>query len=448
MFLILGQRFRQLYDHLEAQNNNNSSQKNVQRATKEFLRPYRTNQISETFTDSRYQQYSFQFHLLLLDHDDDEYNSNDNDADTIFLCHNTVATIFSTVAGLERAELLNGWLRHQERDRKWARTRTNAVHILEQIANVYPSQKKRIEWDKISLPLGVSTAQAAELASKFKLRKLLQEKHMFVAGTLEADVDVVRPVHGQVISLPDNILEDMPILRKAGNEVDLRNTQKWAKVRLESISTSYEGLLPNADPVRYQTLGLLEKKRHKPLRQAIDKLRNLFQNTLGATQIDLDYPAFLKTPTHAPQACHIDFTDEEFLKRSKGKVFLAFVPITCAGMHLQLWPIKNQPGRVLFIPYGKALCVPGDTIHGGGFLSCLLMHNLRLHFYIRINGCVFPKSQANHYLDETQFPQSDKLTAKDGGLLANFFEKKMTQTTKKRPSEEIERSSTKLKAKI
>lgn len=197
------------------------------------------------------------------------------------------------------------------------------------------------------------------------------------------------------------------------------------------------------DTVCYQTLEFLEK-RHQGPRQAIGKLSDIFKACLGATQIVLDNPAFLKSPSHAPQAAHIDFKDKDFLKCSKGKVFLAFVPLTLTGMFFQLWPEKGEPGRVLLIPFGKSLIVPGDTIHGGGFLSCPLTPNLRLHFYIRINDAVALNSQANDLMDETLYPQSDKLLNGGGGLLANLFEIKNIK--EKRLRRDVKASSKKHKA--
>jgi hypothetical protein len=237
-----------------------------------------------------------------------------------------------------------------------------------------------------------------------------------------------------VIPLPDDIIGCLPELSKVGNKVVMTNTRTWKKLAPASISESFEGRVPS-DPLCFQLLDpLLLQPRHGKLRQAIGKLKDLFKGHLRAERVDLEYTAFLKSPSYAPQACHTDFRDEEFVKSSQGRVFLAFVPLTRAGMFLQIWPGQNQPspGRILFIPYRKALFVPADTVHGGGFLSCPLMHNLRLHFYIYLNGLAPPKINANSILDETQYPQSDALLADGGGLLASLFEGGETCDTKKR----------------
>jgi len=75
------------------------------------------------------------------------------------------------------------------------------------------------------------------------------------------------------------------------------------------------------------------------------------------------------------------------------------------------------------------------------------MHNLRLHFYIRINGAPAPKSQANKYLDEKLYPQSENLVAVDS-LLSRLFE--MAKIVhEKRSGEEWKMDSTKkIKAEI
>lgn len=105
-------------------------------------------------------------------------------------------------------------------------------------------------------------------------------------------------------------------------------------------------------------------------------------------------------------------------------MFLAFVPLTPSGMFLQIWPEKNQPGVVVFVPYQTVLLVPADTVHGGGFLSCPVTHNLRLHFYIYINDYANKTQKpASEYFDDTRYPglypQSQALT---NGLLDKFFE--------------------------
>lgn len=72
---------------------------------------------------------------------------------------------------------------------------------------------------------------------------------------------------------------------------------------------------------------------------------------------------------------------------------VAFLPLTKTGQFLQMWepvhgsnPTKPRQGKLVFIPKGQLVLVPGDTIHGGGFRADCRADNLhahmRLHFYV------------------------------------------------------------------
>jgi hypothetical protein len=75
-----------------------------------------------------------------------------------------------------------------------------------------------------------------------------------------------------------------------------------------------------------------------------------------------------------PQRAHRDFTMQTYKEKFPGQVYIGFMPITCDGMFLQVW---DGPGeaKLLFIPYGKFLLLPGNTIHAGWMCTNLFHHN-------------------------------------------------------------------------
>jgi len=108
--------------------------------------------------------------------------------------------------------------------------------------------------------------------------------------------------------------------------------------------------------------------------------------------------SFMRTESTMYQPAHVDY-DYPILERYGDKLFLAFFPLTQEGAYLQLWQEPSSaeddsttdgvsggepiPGTVVFIPYGKMLIMPSDTIHGGGFKRGS-SGNLRFHLYIAL----------------------------------------------------------------
>lgn len=103
----------------------------------------------------------------------------------------------------------------------------------------------------------------------------------------------------------------------------------------------------------------------------------------------------MRTESTIYQPAHVDY-DYPILEQYGNKLFLAFFPLTEEGAYLQLWqePLLEEEndnaaetvvveGTVVFIPYGKMLIMPSDTIHGGGFKRGS-SGNLRFHLYIAL----------------------------------------------------------------
>ena len=102
------------------------------------------------------------------------------------------------------------------------------------------------------------------------------------------------------------------------------------------------------------------------------------------------------------------------------ELFLAFTPLTKAGMFLQIWPQEDECGVVVFIPHGKLLLMPGSVLHGGGFLTCSIRHNLRMHFYIYLGRSRSRNiQQANEYSEEGSYRIA---TAIEDGSLDVLFD--------------------------
>jgi hypothetical protein len=99
-----------------------------------------------------------------------------------------------------------------------------------------------------------------------------------------------------------------------------------------------------------------------------------------------------------PQRAHRDLYMKTYREKFPGQMFIGFMPITEDGMFLQVW---NGPGiaKLVFIPYGKFLLLPGNTIHAGWMCTSLLHYNHRLHFYILVSkNQMFWLATKNYFL--------------------------------------------------
>ena len=103
--------------------------------------------------------------------------------------------------------------------------------------------------------------------------------------------------------------------------------------------------------------------------------------------------SFMRTEQTMYQPAHVDY-DYPVLQEYGHRLFIAFFPLTEEGTFLQLWEksaenhtCESIEGTVVFIPYGKMLVVPADTIHGGGFKRGQ-SGNLRFHLYIELQSIV------------------------------------------------------------
>jgi hypothetical protein len=98
---------------------------------------------------------------------------------------------------------------------------------------------------------------------------------------------------------------------------------------------------------------------------------------------------------HTTQSMHVDYLRRKWQKEN----WVGFVPILKSGMYVEIWggrPTKEcvkveendcrQEGSVMFIPWGMAVLVRGDTVHAGGMHCDTYKNpygNPRLHIYIK-----------------------------------------------------------------
>lgn len=124
------------------------------------------------------------------------------------------------------------------------------------------------------------------------------------------------------------------------------------------------------------------------------------------------YFSWLRSQKCRPQWPHIDYEWKDVLVDPSFVPFIAVMGLSEAGMHLQIWPnVAGDgivPGRVVYIPYGSALLLRADVIHGGGLASDP-NGNPRGHCYIHrtakrsaLRGVPFPGAMQvkNLYVDQ------------------------------------------------
>jgi hypothetical protein len=94
--------------------------------------------------------------------------------------------------------------------------------------------------------------------------------------------------------------------------------------------------------------------------------------------------ALRSMPGTVPQRAHRDYNMHTYKEKFPDQLFIGFMPVTPDGMFLQVW---NGPGKskLVFVPYGHFLLLPGNTIHAGMMCTSLSHYNYRLHFYILVS---------------------------------------------------------------
>lgn len=197
------------------------------------------------------QQRSYEFRF----YDDDDRGT----VHKLALCRNTVATVFSKL-GLTRDNLIRNYL-VSEKQMKHGRKKARAICLLQKLEvhvkhNNIPSNKN-IAWEKFCPSSEFEHGAAADLGSKFDLRQLLEKGVLACAlpsssPPNDSSTDsVFAQINAKVVSIPDNLLESLKDLRKAGDRVQTSNLQVWHRVGLQSMAGGYQSV---TDAVHYQTI--------------------------------------------------------------------------------------------------------------------------------------------------------------------------------------------------
>jgi hypothetical protein len=111
-------------------------------------------------------------------------------------------------------------------------------------------------------------------------------------------------------------------------------------------------------------------------------------------------PGALRSPHGTvPQIAHRDFSASMYRDQFPKQLFIGFMPVTSDGCFLQVW---NGAGsaKLVYIPYGYFLLLPGDTIHAGWMCTSLHKYNYRLHFYILVSKEINHLSRKESYIFE------------------------------------------------
>ena len=136
------------------------------------------------------------------------------------------------------------------------------------------------------------------------------------------------------------------------------------------------------------------------IEEGIEEFEMTLKAAMGSSSLEYQ-GSFMKTESTIPQPAHVDF-QWDLLNELKGDLFIGFFPLTKDGMFLQVWENGEQeeiPGHIIYIPFGKLVVVPSNTIHGGGF-KYGDEGNLRFHLYIASKEKGLPRFQTNRYTEE------------------------------------------------
>jgi hypothetical protein len=136
--------------------------------------------------------------------------------------------------------------------------------------------------------------------------------------------------------------------------------------------------------------------------------------------------ALRSLPGTVPQKAHRDFTSKIYKDKFPGQVFIGFMPVTRDGMFLQIW---NGPGeaKLVFIPYGKFLFLPGNTVHAGWMCTSTSTFNRRLHFYILVSKDPKSCNRKETYFFENMNTYHDEESDSKPELYSSHFNALMNQ---------------------
>jgi hypothetical protein len=196
------------------------------------------------------------------------------------------------------------------------------------------------------------------------------------------------------------------------------NTE-WKRVNKKSLSDQNGGQIEytssSVDSIRSWTK--LYKKVGNPTSQLpilLNHLETLITQTISQFSFQSKghvvclQPGALRSPHGTvPQIAHRDFSASMYRDQFPNQLFIGFMPVTTDGMFIQVW---NGPGtaKLVYIPYGYFLLLPGDTVHAGWICTSPHQYNYRLHFYILVSKEINYLSRKESYIFENMNMYIDK----------------------------------------
>jgi hypothetical protein len=246
---------------------------------------------------------------------------------------------------------------------------------------------------------GIST-----FCSHLGITKALKNEQIILAAAGDCSqhlCNFISSVKGCVVDLTtslgfNNVLDELYDIMSQ----HIPNTE-WKRVNKNSLSDRNGGQIEytssSVDSIRSWTK--LYKKVGNPTSQLpilLNHLETLITQTISQFSFQSKghvvclQPGALRSPHGTvPQIAHRDFSASMYRDRFPNQLFIGFMPVTTDGMFIQVW---NGPGtaKLVFIPYGYFLFLPGDTVHAGWMYAgwiCTSLHqyNYRLHFYILVS---------------------------------------------------------------
>ena len=319
-------------------------------------------------------------------------------------CHNAIAAILVSVMMTSRRQVRI--FMPSEQSRITQRRKATVFRVLERFAlyvasGCYDNTTRRVNWSHCCFgDLDLDSKQLKTICSKYGIKQL-QTKLIWLLDDDDHCEELMRSIGGRNVTIPQylhRLLYDVCTTA----DVSVNNPNYWNNATSVKFASIEQPCL--LDSVCRGFLPVFE-----------EHLQDHLQNHPG---IRLK-PSVLKTPKHRIQERHTDFK-RSILDEYPDELFLAFTPLTEAGMFLQIWPWEDERGVVVFVPHGKLLLMPGSVLHGGGFLTCSIRHNLRMHFYIYLGKSASRNiQQANEYSEEGSYRIA---TAIEDGSLDVLFD--------------------------
>jgi len=345
-----------------------------------------------------------------LEHPAYDLPAGTGNADSVLLCRSAIIALtchFQNATALDAMKIFpapSATVDTRERKRQLfqiLRGFFSAAFEPDQSTNWYANQ------DLANLPISVN--KRTDWVNRYHLRDIASA--LIKSVEQEANRQWIYDIHqGHVCNISKEALAAaLPTLVERGMV-----PRGYKEVLRTSLAETYQHI----KPVKYRPIRGNVQKDKASLLAVQNYLQPIIAKSLGVDVLYALDTAFLKTRDHWPQLCHYDFKDD-VRRQIEDKVYLGFCPLTKSGCYLQVWQPRTaanpgpQRGQVLFIPKGFILILPGDALHGGGFLSDDQTEDLRLHFYIytRKFGVVIQSS--NQYQELSKYAHQEDLLKPD-----------------------------------